>query len=139
VELARSELPELRERAQAILDATLERLVHADDRSIGSVVLELRAGVGGDEAGLWCADLLRMYEKCASRRGWAFEVIDHDADDAMGGIRSATATVSGEGVWSDLAHEAGTHCVKRVPATESQGRVHPSTATSAVLPEPPEV
>lgn len=139
IEMARAELPELRARAQAILDGTLERLVHASDRSIGSVVLELRAGVGGDEAGIWASDLLRMYEKCAQRRGWSFEVLDHDADDAFGGVRSATASVSGEGVWSDLAHEAGTHCVKRVPATESQGRVHTSTATVAVLPEPREV
>ncbi|GAB4544616.1 MAG: peptide chain release factor 1 [Phycisphaerales bacterium] len=136
VEIARAELPDLRERARAIMDDTLERLVHADDRAIGSVVLELRAGVGGDEAGLWCADLLRMYEKCAHRHAWSFEVIDHDADEGMGGVRSATVTVAGEGVWSDLSHEAGTHCVKRVPATESQGRIHTSTATVAVLPEP---
>ncbi len=138
-ELARSEVGELRASAQRVLDLTLERLVNADDRAIGSVMLELRAGVGGDEAGLWCADLLRMYERFAAQRGWSFESLEHDADEGMGGIRSVVASIKGEGVWSDLAHEVGTHCVKRIPATETQGRIHTSTATVAVLPEPQEV
>jgi peptide chain release factor 1 len=136
LELAREELPALRQRAKALIDRLLSDLVNADDRAVGSVMLELRAGVGGDEAGLWAADLLAMYRRFAERRQWRFEPLSLEYDEGMGGLRSGVVAVAGEGVWSALAHEAGTHCVKRVPATESQGRVHTSTATVAVLPEP---
>ncbi|MEQ9616622.1 MAG: PCRF domain-containing protein [Phycisphaerales bacterium] len=138
-QMAKEELPELEREAEAILEKSLEHLVLADDRAIGSVMLELRAGVGGDEAGLWAGDLLKMYESYARERGWSFDTIDLDADEGLGGVRSAVVNIRGEGVWTNLAHEAGTHCVKRVPATESQGRVHTSTATVAVLPEPKDV
>ncbi len=138
-EMAREELPELEKKAAELLDALLERLVNADDRQVGSVMLEIRAGAGGDEAGLWANDLLAMYQKLSGRRGWKFEAIELSQDAGMGGLRSGVFNVSGEGVWSELAHEAGTHCVKRVPATESQGRIHTSTATVAVMPEPKEV
>lgn len=136
--LAQQERPELERRAAAIASALLEDLVTADDQSIGSLILEIRAGVGGDEAALWAGDLLAMYQKFAAQRGWSFELIDL-AEGEVGGVRHAIATVAGDGAWSALAHEAGTHCVKRVPATESQGRVHTSTATVAVLPEPTDV
>jgi peptide chain release factor 1 len=141
VEMAREELPRVRTAAAEGLGSALESLVNADDNAIGSVVLELRAGVGGDEAGIWARDLLAMYRAFADARGWNAEIMDIEEDDAAGtgGVRSATMTIAGEGVWSTLAHEAGTHCVKRVPATESQGRVHTSTATVAVLPEPEDV
>ena len=135
-ELAREEVPRLEADADAALTEAVEGLVTADDRSVASVVLEIRAGVGGDEAGIWASDLLRMYQKFAQARGWSFEPMSADEDDAVGGVRSVVVGVRGEGAWSELAHEAGTHCVKRVPATESQGRVHTSTATVAVLPEP---
>lgn len=136
--LAEEELPQLESRASAVANKLIEQLVTADDQSIGSLILEIRAGVGGDEASLWAGDLLAMYERFASSRGWSFEVIDL-SDGELGGVRHAIATVSGDGAWSSMAHEAGTHCVKRVPATESQGRVHTSTATVAVLPEPTDV
>lgn len=136
LELAREELPELESKSQALIEALLADLVNADDLAIGSVMLELRAGVGGDEAGLWANDLLTMYRRLAERRGWRFEPLTLEVDDGMGGLRSGVVAVSGEGVWATLSHEAGTHCVKRVPATETQGRIHTSTATVAVLPEP---
>ena len=139
VEMARMELPDVQAQAAAVIEETLSNLVNAGDRAVGSVMLEIRAGVGGDEAGLWASDLMGMYDKFASKRGWTFEAIELSADDGVGGVRSAVINIAGEGVWSELAHEAGTHCVKRVPATESQGRVHTSTATVAVLPEPKEV
>src|SRR5690606_38006052 len=102
-------------------------------------MLELRAGTGGDEAALWARDLLEMYSKLAAKRGWAFEVLEMAAEPSVGGVRSAVVDVRGEGVWTYLAFEAGVHSVKRVPATEAQGRVHTSTASVAVLPEPEEV
>jgi peptide chain release factor 1 len=138
-EMAKAELPELEREAEAILHRALESLVLADDRAVGSVMMEIRAGVGGDEAGLWAGDLLAMYEKYARAKGWSMETISLDADEGAGGLRDAVVNIKGEGVWAHLAHEAGTHCVKRVPATESQGRVHTSTATVAVLPEPKDV
>ena len=141
--MARDELPAVRARAEALARAALEKLVSADDRAIGSVVLELRAGVGGDQAALWTAELLDMYRRLADKRGWTFELMDLSEGGggaaASSGIKGAVATVSGPGVWSELAHEAGTHCVKRVPATETQGRIHTSTATVAALPEPEEI
>ncbi|MEM6334496.1 MAG: PCRF domain-containing protein [Planctomycetota bacterium] len=133
--MAAEELPALETESAELLDAIAGELVTADDRSIGSVVLEIRAGTGGDEAGLWAADLVAMYEKLAARHRWKLETVELDANDA-GGVRSLTATVAGDAVYQSLGYESGVHCVKRVPATESQGRVHTSTATVAVLPEP---
>ncbi|HVZ94441.1 MAG TPA: PCRF domain-containing protein [Phycisphaerales bacterium] len=140
--LSHEELPKVEEEAAELIGRILSSLVTADDRAIGSVMLELRAGAGGDEAGLWARDLFDMYQRFAARRGWSFEPLEITEDSAVGGtkaIRSAVVNVRGEGVWSELSHEAGTHCVKRVPATETQGRVHTSTATAAVMPEPQEI
>lgn len=134
--LAREELPLLEARMASTLEDAAARLVTADDQSVASVLLEVRAGVGGDEAGLWAADLLAMYQKYAAARGWKWEPVELDTDSSVGGVRSAVVTVAGEGVFAELGAEAGTHCVKRVPATEAQGRVHTSTATVAVMPEP---
>jgi peptide chain release factor 1 len=139
VELAREELPRIEAEVEENLREALSSLVNAADRSVGSVMLEVRAGAGGAEAALWAADLLAMYQRYAARRAWRFEPIEVTHEAGAGGVRSAVVNVAGEGVWSDLAHEAGTHCVKRVPATEAQGRVHTSTATVAVMPEPREV
>ncbi len=136
--MAHEELPQLEDRASELAAELLEQLVTADDQSIGSLILEIRAGVGGDEAALWAGDVLEMYQKFAAQSGWSLEVMDLAAGE-MGGVRHAIATISGEGAWAAMAHEAGTHCVKRVPATESEGRVHTSTATVAVLPEPTDV
>lgn len=137
--LAKEELPRTEREAEAILAAALSSLVNASDRGVGSIMLEIRAGAGGDEAALWARDLFEMYQKFASARGWRFEPIEVTAEASAGGVRSAIINVTGEGVWSDLSHEGGTHCVKRVPATEAQGRIHTSTATVAVMPEPKEV
>ncbi|MDX2132395.1 MAG: PCRF domain-containing protein [Planctomycetota bacterium] len=137
--MAREELPRVEDAQRATVDALLARLVTADDQRVGSVMLEVRAGTGGDEAALWARDLLEMYQKYAVRRGWSFELLETSVEPATGGIRSALAGVKGEGVWSELAFEAGVHSVKRVPATEAAGRIHTSTATVAVLPEPEEV
>ncbi len=137
--LARAELPGLRQKAAALIDEVLSRLVTTDDRRVGSVMLEVRAGTGGDEASLWARDLIDMYQHYASRRGWSFEPLEVTPEEGVGGIRSAVINIKGDGVWSELSFEAGVHSVKRVPATEAQGRIHTSTATVAVLPEPEEV
>ncbi|MDP7070557.1 MAG: PCRF domain-containing protein [Phycisphaerales bacterium] len=137
-DLAKDELAVLNDRADTLAAQIQSRLVHAEDDAIGSVILEIRAGVGGDEAGLWARDLLDMYRRYADASGWTVEDLDLAAGD-QGGVRSVTVSVEGESVWSCLGYEGGTHQVKRVPATESQGRVHTSTATVAVLPEPEEV
>lgn len=136
--MAAAELPALERRSADLLEQIKGELVTGEDRAVGSVILEVRAGVGGDEAALFAGDLLGIYEKYAGRMGWKWEVIEASGSE-LGGIRQAIVNVRGEGVWQHLGYEGGTHCVKRVPATEQQGRVHTSTATVAVLPEPEEV
>ena len=138
VELARLELPELSARAQQLIADVASELVTAQDRSIGSVILELRPGTGGAEAALWAGDLLEMYQRFAAAKGWRFDVLQLSGGD-QGGVRLAIANVKGLGVWQALGYDSGVHCVKRVPATEAQGRIHTSTATVAVLPEPEQV
>ncbi len=136
--LAREELPRLRREAAATLEAAQEQLVTADEDAVGAVILEIRAGVGGDEAGLFAGDLVEMYSRFAAERGWRVEMLDASSGEA-GGFKQAILSVKGPRVFADLAFESGTHQVKRVPATEAQGRVHTSTATVAVLPEPEEI
>lgn len=138
-DFARAELPLAQERAARLLATLKSALVNSDDDKVGSVMFEIRAGTGGDEAALWARDLMEMYQKVAVRRGWSFEVLDVVHESDAGGIRSAVVNVRGPGVWTALSFEAGVHSVKRVPATESQGRIHTSTATVAVLAEPEEV
>ena len=135
VVLAKGELPDLESRAELLIESVQKKLVHADDQSVGSVIIEVRAGVGGDEAGLWAGDLVAMYQRFAGERGWTVEEMQTSHAE-MGGVRQAILNISGEGVWAQLGYEGGTHQVKRVPATEAQGRIHTSTATVAVLPEP---
>lgn len=137
--LAREELPGVRSRAADLVAKIKAALVQSDDNAVGSVMLEVRAGTGGDEAALWAADLLGMLQRDAARRGWSWEVLDFTPEPGAGGIRSAVVNVRGPGVWTALNFEAGVHSVKRVPATEAAGRVHTSTATIAVLPEPENV
>ncbi|MFO0831006.1 MAG: PCRF domain-containing protein [Phycisphaerales bacterium] len=137
--LAAEELPQIRAQARSLVSDALSRLVNADDNRIGSVIVEVRAGTGGDEASLWARDLLEMYQKYAGRRGWSCEVLELTPEPGVGGVRSVTLSLKGDGVWSDMNFEAGVHSVKRVPATEAQGRIHTSTASVAVLPEPEEV
>lgn len=137
--IAREELPGIESQIEAAADDIKSQLVMSDDRSVGSVILEIRAGTGGDEAGLWARDLLEVYTSYAAKRGWKVEEMELDADAAVGGVRRAIVNIAGEGVWQELAFEAGVHSVKRVPATETQGRIHTSTCTVAVLPEPEDV
>ncbi len=138
-EMARAELPEIERKALEEIENVKARLVTAEDRKVGSVILEVRAGTGGDEAALWARDLLDVYTRYAARKGWKVEEMELDADASLGGVKRAIVNIAGEGVWSELSFEAGVHSVKRVPATESQGRIHTSTCTVAVLPEPEEV
>ena len=133
-ELAREELRQAKERQEALLQELKLLLLPKDPDDDRSVVLELRAGVGGEEGALFAADLLRMYLLYADKCGWQTDVVSR-SDTELGGVKEATLTVEGAGVYARLKFEGGTHCVKRVPETESAGRIHTSTATVAVLPE----
>lgn len=106
-----------------------------DDRN---AILEVRAGTGGEEAALFAADLLRMYQRYSEVQGWRFELM-HESDTGIGGIKEASILISGKGVFAKLKFESGVHRVQRVPATEAGGRIHTSAATVAVLPEAEEV
>jgi len=138
VDLARGELAELEVDSGKLFEELQSLLVTADDRAIGSLILEIRAGVGGDEAALWAGDLVEMYHRFATERNWTCEELDR-SDGDVGGCKLCLLAIAGEGAWANLCFEGGTHQVKRVPTTEAQGRVHTSTATVAVLPEPEEV
>lgn len=133
-ELAREELRQAKERQEALLQELKLLLLPKDPDDDRSVVLELRAGVGGEEGALFAADLLRMYLLYADKCGWQTDVVSR-SDTELGGVKEAVLTVEGDGVYARLKFEGGTHCVKRVPETESAGRIHTSTATVAVLPE----
>ena len=133
-ELAKAELPELRARKEALEQSLRKLLMPRDPRDQRSVVLEIRPGTGGDEAALFAADLFRMYTRYAQSRKWTVELLSL-AETEGGGAREVVANVSGTGVFGRLKHESGVHRVQRVPVTESQGRIHTSTATVAVLPE----
>jgi len=133
--LASGELEQLQARADEALEQVKGLLVMSQDEQINSVMLEIRAGTGGEEAALFCADLLNMYRRFADAGGWKFELLSASGTD-LGGFREAVANVRGEGVWSRLGYEGGGHRVQRVPKTESQGRIHTSAATVAVMPEP---
>ena len=127
-------------RAQlTVLEEEMRSLLTPGDRmDQRPAILEIRAGVGGLEAGLFASDLLAMYEQYAASRSWSFEVVSERMTE-IGGLREAVAIIRGRGVFARLKHEAGVHRVQRVPETESSGRIHTSAATVAVLPEPEEV
>jgi len=137
-ELAREELPELQARAASLIDELKDLLVSGDDAAITSIIIEIRSGTGGDEAALFSADLYQMYLRFAESRGYKVEVLDH-SDAEMGGLKEIVLSIKGPGVFTSLGYEGGGHRVQRVPKTESQGRVHTSAATVAVLPEIEEV
>lgn len=137
-EMARAELEALEARLPTV-EAELQRaLIPKDPEDVKDAILEIRAGTGGDEAALFAGDLLRLYERFAESRGWRVEYIDATAG-AQGGYKDVTLSVKGPDVFGMLKFESGVHRVQRVPATESQGRVHTSAATVAVLPEAEEV
>ena len=132
-------LPGIEVTAIADLEERFRVLLLPRDPNDGrNVIVEIRGAEGGEEANLFAGDLLAMYRAYAQRRGWTVEVLDHDPSD-LGGVNHVTFVVRGEDAWRRLKHEGGPHRVQRVPATESQGRVHTSSATVAVLPEADEV
>jgi peptide chain release factor 1 len=137
-ELAQEELADLEKQADALMEEIQGLLVMSDKADIDSVLLEIRAGTGGEEAALFAGDLMNMYVRFAERRGWKVEVLDASPTD-LGGFREVILNVKGDGVFQALSFEGGGHRVQRVPKTETQGRIHTSAATVAVLPEPEEV
>ena len=132
--LAQDELDDLSSRQEALVQKLTLALLPRDPRDERSVMLEIRAGAGGDEACLWAGDLARMYERYSQKLGWSVQPVSSNEAD-LGGFRELILSVKGDSVFSQLKFEAGVHRVQRVPATESQGRVHTSTATVAVMPE----
>src|ERR1700760_2007929 len=137
-DLAEAELYDLKEQIPALEHEIRLALLPKDEADARSAILEIRPAAGGDEAGLFAAELFAMYQKYADSKGWKFEILDY-GDTGLGGIKEATAEVTGRNVFARLKYESGVHRVQRVPATESQGRIHTSTVTVAVLPEAEEV
>jgi peptide chain release factor 1 len=137
-ELAQEELKSLIRRRDALLADLKVLLIPKDPNDDRNVVLEIRAGTGGDEAALFAAELFRMYSKYAERQGWRLELMS-SSDTGVGGLKEVVATIEGRGAYSKLKYESGVHRVQRVPATEASGRIHTSTATVAVLPEAEDV
>ena len=136
--MAREEIPRLQPKVEELNERLKVLLLPRDPNDERSVILEVRAGAGGDEAGLFAAELLRLYLRYAERKGWKASLMD-SSDNAAGGIKDASVTIEGDGVFSFLKYESGVHRVQRVPATEAQGRIHTSTATVSVMPEAEEV
>ena len=136
--LARAEREAHKNRLPEIEDAVKVMLLPHDEADSRNVILEVRAGTGGDEAALFAADLFRMYQRYAELRGWAFQAM-HLSETGIGGYKEAIAGIAGQGVFARLKFESGVHRVQRVPATESSGRIHTSAATVAVLPEAEEI
>jgi len=137
-ELAQEELSTKRAQRETLEQALKVLLIPKDPNDEKNVILEIRAGTGGDEAALFAADLFRMYNRYAERQGWKLEVMS-TSDSPAGGLKEVIASINGRGVYSRLKYESGVHRVQRVPATEASGRIHTSTATVAVLPEAEDV
>ena len=137
-QMGREEVPVLQERLEELSQLAREMLLPRDEADDRDVVLEVRAGTGGDEAAIFAGDLLRMYLRHIESKGWKHEFIS-SSEGTIGGFKEAVVRLSGEGVYGWLKFESGVHRVQRVPATESQGRVHTSAATVAILPVAEEV
>ena len=137
--VAQQELEGLRARSEAIEEEIRLLLLPRDPNDGKNVVLEIRAGTGGDEAALFAEELLRMYVRYAESRGFRVEIIDRSDSGGAGGLKEVQAIIEGEGAYSRLKYEGGVHRVQRVPATEAAGRIHTSAATVAVLPEAEDV
>jgi len=136
--MATEEFHDLQKTIPALTRNVQLALLPKDAADEKNAILEVRAGTGGDEAALFAADLFRMYQRYAATQGWRFEVISI-SDGTLGGYKDATAEITGKGVFAKMKFESGVHRVQRVPATETQGRIHTSAATVAVLPEAEEV
>jgi peptide chain release factor 1 len=137
-ELAEEELKSLHANRDNLLRELKVLLVPKDPNDEKNVILEIRAGTGGDEAALFAGDLFRMYTRYAERRGWRLDVMS-SSESGAGGLKEVIVSIEGKGVYSRLKYESGVHRVQRVPATEASGRIHTSTATVAVLPEAEDV
>ncbi|MEM6251480.1 MAG: peptide chain release factor 1 [Cyanobacteria bacterium P01_D01_bin.156] len=133
-EMAAAEIQELQDTIQALETRLKILLLPRDPNDDKNIMLEIRAGAGGDEAGIWAGDLLRMYSRYSETQGWKVQTVSQSVAD-MGGCKEAILEITGDQVYSKLKFEAGVHRVQRVPATETSGRVHTSTATVAVMPE----
>ncbi len=138
LELARSEVERLQERLDVLYEELKTLLLPSDPNDKKNVIMEIRAGAGGDEAGLFAADLYRMYSRYAEDRGWKVNLLDAH-ESGIGGFKEIIFEIEGRGAYSRLKYESGVHRVQRVPLTEAAGRIHTSTATVAVLPEAEEV
>jgi len=136
--LAEEEIAEADRTEARIVEEALDMLLSDSGHETRNVIMEIRSGTGGEEAALFAADLFRMYSHYAQQHGWRVELLDSSVTD-MGGFKELVVSVSGEGAWRRLRFESGGHRVQRVPATESQGRIHTSLATVAVLPQPEDV
>ncbi len=137
-EMAKEELAELKEKTEKLTEELKIALLPKDPNDDKNVILEVRAGTGGEEAALFGADLLRMYTRYAERKGWKTEIMDMN-DTGIGGVKEAVVMIKGKGAYSRLKYESGVHRVQRVPETESSGRIHTSAATVAIMPEVDEV
>ncbi|HJU57003.1 MAG TPA: peptide chain release factor 1 [Pyrinomonadaceae bacterium] len=137
-ELASVEVESLQARVEQAEEALKFLLIPSDPNDEKNVIVEIRAGTGGDEATLFAAEMLRMYQRYAERQNWRFEVLDA-SESGIGGVKEAVALIEGDKVYSKLKHESGVHRVQRVPQTETSGRIHTSAITVAVLPEAEEV
>jgi peptide chain release factor 1 len=137
--IVKEELPELRERLNQLEEQIKILLLPKDPNDDRSVFLEIRAGTGGDEAGLFVGNLFRMYARYAEIRRWKVEIISSTPAGGMGGFKEIIALIAGQGAYSQLKYESGVHRVQRVPLTEAQGRIHTSAVTVAILPEADEV
>ena len=137
-DLAEAELQDLKEKLPALRHEIRLALLPKDEADARSAILEIRPAAGGDEASLFAAELFGMYQKYAEAKGWRFEVLEY-GDTGLGGLKEGVAEITGRNVFARLKYESGVHRVQRVPATESQGRIHTSTVTVAVLPEAEEV
>lgn len=133
-ELAEGELSGLQTRAEQIIESLIDDLVVGDDANVDSIIMEVRAGTGGDEAALFARDLFEIYSRYAGAHGFKVEVLDISAND-LGGYKEIIFNIRGPGVYTHFGYEGGGHRVQRVPVTETQGRIHTSAATVAVLPE----
>jgi peptide chain release factor 1 len=138
-ELAKEEIPQLKAMIEELEQRITVLLLPKDPNDEKNVILEIRAGTGGDEAGLFAADLFRMYARYAEMSGWRVEVLSSSAASGMGGFKEVIAMIEGRGAYSRLKYESGVHRVQRVPVTEAQGRIHTSAVTVAVLPEAEDV
>ncbi|MCD0458436.1 peptide chain release factor 1 [Roseiconus lacunae] len=137
-EMAEAEMSQLRQQREVLWEDLLSMTVGGEDSHRTRCIMEVRAGTGGEEAALFARDLFEMYRRYAEIRGWKVEVLESSVSD-MGGFKEITLNLEGENVFRDLAYESGGHRVQRVPETETQGRVHTSAATVAVMPEPEDV